>query len=187
MKERTAIVTGVVCVVAFVLVVVWTNLNVQSPEAKDPFPREADEPTDAPAHIYVEVKGAVRLPGVYKVEKGTRLYEVVARAGGLEEDADTADINLAAMVSDGSAYSFPKRTADESDGPEEPKEENGLVSINTASKDELMSLPNIGPATAENIIAHREAEGPFERLEDLMDVRGIGEATFDDLEGLITL
>ncbi len=187
MKERARIITGAACIALFVLVVVWTNLSGGSPQNKDLFPEETDENVDETAYLYVELKGEVRLPGIYKVEKGTRLYEVVLLAGGTTKEADTKEINQATLITDGKAYVIPKKSANEPSTPQEPKDENGPVSINTASKDELMSLPNIGPATAENIIAHREEHGPFERLEDLTDVRGIGEATLDDLEGLITL
>ena len=187
MSERAKIITGAACLVLFVLVVVWTNLFGGTSQKEDPFPEEDEKDTVEIAYLYVEMKGEVRLPGIYKVEEGTRLYEVVRLAGGTTETADTTRKNLAAPVIDGGTYLFPERSEDGSSVPEDPGDEKDPVSINTASKDELVSLPNIGPATAENIIAHREEHGPFAKIEDLLDVSGIGEATLDGLEGLITL
>ena len=126
------------------------------------------------AWIVVDLKGAVRMPGVYRVEEGTRLHALIERAGGLRADACVESINLAVVVHDQSMVRVPfcgENTA----------EENGKVSLSTASKEQLTSLPSIGPATAERIIEYRETHGPFKDIDDIVNVSGIGESTLETI------
>ncbi len=144
--------------------------------------------------VYVDIKGAVRNPGVYKLPTGGRLLHLVELSGGFTMDADTDGLGLSEPLVDGTVYHVPfliledledKRSEDEEKA-DEPAE-HGLVSINFASSDTLATLPNIGPTTAQAIIDHRELHGPFQKIHELMEVRGIGEKTFEGLEHLITL
>lgn len=138
--------------------------------------------------IVVDVKGAVVRPGVYEVMEYARVHDVITLAGGLTKEADQTKINLAAKVHDEMMIYVPKKGEaapasnavgkSPSDG-----DRNGMqVAINTATEEELMQLPGIGPAKANAIIAYREEHGPFRRVEDLLNVTGIGEKTLEKLK-----
>lgn len=145
---------------------------------------------------YVYVCGAVNAPGVYELPEGSRVYEAIAMAGGMTGEADGRSLNQAAEVSDGQqitvytreeAAEFQKNgsgdgTAGQAAGSEgnlsagEP--EKAKVNINTAGREELMTLHGIGAARADAILAYREQHGAFSRIEDIMNVEGIKEKAF---------
>ena len=139
---------------------------------------------------YVDISGAVNTPGVYKVTSETRLYELIEMAGGLTEDADIDSINQASTVSDGMKIIIPEI------GQDIPgtsrmiggtgNQESELVNINTADKSALMTLPGIGETYAERIIEYRNRTA-FNSIEDLKNIKGIGEATFEKLRDRITV
>ena len=137
-------------------------------------------------YIYVDIKGAVFNPGVYKVENNTRLFQAIAKAGGLLEAADNNAINLSMLLKDEQVVYIPE------EGEEFPNvaicsdDSNDLVNINTASKSQLETLPGVGPSTAQSIIDYREGNGEFSLIEDIMNVTGIGETTFNDIKDFIT-
>ncbi|MCF0130462.1 MAG: ComEA family DNA-binding protein [Pseudobutyrivibrio sp.] len=141
----------------------------------------------ASGDIYVHISGAVNNPGVYKLSFGSRVYEVVEAAGGLASDADDRDLNQAAMLSDGEkiyVFSVNERTT----VTEEAQVANdGKVSINTASADELKTLSGIGQSKADNIVAYRQQNGDFSSLEDIMQVTGIGQGIFAQIKDSIKL
>ena len=135
--------------------------------------------------IFVHVEGCVKNPGLIKVKYGTRLYELIDEAGGETDDADLSRVNLASIVSDEQKIVIPAKVVlDESNGAEE---DSGIVNINTASKERLMTLSGIGESTAEKIIKFREESGYFNSIEDLMNVPGIGESKFNSIKNNITV
>lgn len=147
-------------------------------------------PTALP--IVVHVTGAVANPGVYRVPQGSRVEDVIEKAGGVVDQADLERINLASSLQDGQQVHVPDQE-DQSRLPHlgsqtdsQPGGEAELfpININTASREELERLPGVGPVTAGKIIAYRE-ETPFERIEDIQKVSGIGPATFEKLRDLI--
>ncbi len=136
--------------------------------------------------IYVYVCGHVRKPDVYPMEAGTRLYEAIKAAGGASEDADLQQLNLADTLTDGQRIYVPAEgeavsTAENT----EDKASNGLVNINTATAEQLQTLPGIGQAKANAIVAYREANGSFSSIEDLRQVPGIKEGVFGQIQALI--
>ncbi len=146
-------------------------------------------PTQAP--ITVHVDGAVQSPGVYTLPLGSRVGDAIQAAGGAREDAAAGAVNLASRLEDGArvwvqpAIAAPDNLTPSGETPALP----GLASrinINTASAEELEALPGIGPATAAKIVAYREEHGPFSTAGDIQNVSGIGPATFERLEPLIT-
>lgn len=143
--------------------------------------------------IYVDIKGAVKTPGVYKMASGNRVIDVVIKSGGLITLADTKNVNLSKLISDEMVIYIPKFdeticTQEIEDEIEPTKDGNtNLISINKASQSELETLPKIGSSKALDIIKYREENGPFKVLEDLKKVSGIGDATFEALKAFITL
>jgi competence protein ComEA len=167
------------------------------------------EPAPTQAPIAVHVIGAVPRPGLYEFQDGARVQDAIDAAGGLLAEADTDAINLAALLEDGQKLDVPYKTGQEpnnddsssspdlpsadSDGSDTPSgDENSntnadLVNINTATLDELDALPGIGPTTAQKIIDYRDENGSFLSIEDILNVSGIGPATFDEIKDLITV
>lgn len=148
---------------------------------------EPDKPQEEPDIYAVYVCGAVKNPGVYELSAGSRVYEAVALAGGLAEDASKTAVNQAEPLVDGQMIRIP--TTEEADAfTDEPggaSEDDGLVNINTADAEELKTLPGIGDAKAQSIISYREKNGAFQTVEDIKNIEGIKEGVFARLEGLI--
>jgi len=152
-------------------------------------------PTASP--IVVHVVGAVPRPGVYEFPKGARVRDAIQAAGGLLTDADITFINLAALLEDGQQLEIPyigggtpiaPPAATEGPAVGSTSVPNGdLVNINTATLDQLDALPGIGPTIAQRIIDYRTEHGPFQSINDLMNVAGIGPTTFEKLKNLITV
>lgn len=130
------------------------------------------------------------IQGVYSVEEGARVFEVIEKAGGLTEDASVEQINQAEAVSDGQKIVIPAK-GEELLAAEvydiSGKASRGLININTADSQTLQEIPGVGPATAEKIIAYRTENGRFAKIEDIRNVSGIGEKTFEKLKDKITV
>lgn len=156
-------------------------------------------PAPTPVPLFVQIVGAVHQPGVYQFSPGSRLNDAVQAAGGLLAEADASQINLAAPLTDGSLVTIPYKAElnspalDETDSAPSPDTrsgpviETGPVNINTATLEELESLPEIGPVIAQRILDYRQANGPFTTLEAIQNVDGIGPVTFEQIKGLITI
>ncbi len=145
----------------------------------------------APAVILVHVDGSVNSPGVYELAETARVRDAVDAAGGLTQDADVSQVNLAAPVTDGSKVHIPAvgeqavGTVASASPAAGGGTDTSVVNINTATLEELDTLPGVGESTAQAIIEEREAGGPFTSVEDIMRVSGIGEKKFERLQGLI--
>ena len=135
--------------------------------------------------ICVHICGAVASPGVYELPDGSRISDGVAAAGGFSEEADTEYYNLALLLEDGMQVRIPTREEAESMRTAAISSSDGLVNINTAGIDELMSLPGIGRVKAEAIIEYRTRNGPFEDIKDIMHVSGIKESAFSVIRAKI--
>ena len=131
------------------------------------------------------VNGAVHRSGVYTVGPGDRLEDVIALAGGLADDADPSGVNLALRVSDEDHYYIPAigETPPASVADTAP----AVIDINTATAEELQTLRGIGEQKAADIVHYRDENGPFARVEDLLNVIGIGPKTLEDLRSFITV
>lgn len=152
--------------------------------------------------IYVDVTGAVKAPGVYTLPAGSRVFEAIALAGGAREDASLENLNQAGILQDGQQIrvyteeeaaqmaqqgSLPSLPGAEAAAGQKEGQEASKVNINTAGKDELMTLTGIGETRAEAILAYRQETGGFQAPEDLMQVEGIKEKTFEKLKDQITV
>lgn len=157
--------------------------------------------TATPAAVAVYVSGAVGAPGVYELPSSARADDALAAAGGASPNADLERVNLAKRVSDGEHIRVPRqgepaapdsrttsrlappayaRTGGESSPPPD-----GKIDVNSADADSLETLPGIGPSRARAIIEHRQANGPFDSVDDLTEVRGIGDGILDSIRDLI--
>ena len=163
-------------------------------------------PPPTPPPLVVYISGAVMQPGVYPLPQGSRVTDALEAAGGLSSEADDRDLNLATLLNDGEHLAIPTQAPSPAlgaavftpDSSEPPSRRPLLVStpaatlpdlinINTATLEELDSLPDIGPAIAQRIIDYRKAHGDFIDIEDIMDVSGIGPATFEKIKDRITV
>lgn len=151
--------------------------------------QEAEE-TSTENLFFVYVVGAVYKPGVVEVEEGTRLYQVIQKAGGALETADLSKINLASIVKDEQKITVPYIENKEdkvNDNSANVQAGVRLVNINTASEAELQTLNGIGASTAKKIVDYRNQNGDFNTVEEIMNVSGIGQSKFDSIKDDITV
>jgi len=139
--------------------------------------------------VIVHICGAVVNPGVYELPPGSRIVDAVDKAGGLSVDADESYVNLAAVPNDGEQIFIP--TIEESVIMKKTRQETGVssgkVNINTADKALLCTLPGIGDTRAADIIAYRQEHGNFSTIEDIMQVSGIKEGSFQKIKEMIVV
>lgn len=177
------------------LVVVAAILLVVSPQSGQPMalvtltPNLTPDPTSTPKLIRVHVTGLVNAPGVYSLPENARMEDAIEAAGGLQEEADSQSLNLAAPLEDGQRLYIPpaQDLTLATDDRGLSIETSPLVNINTAGFAELDNLPGIGEVKAQAILDYRQKNGLFTALEDLMKVEGISQSLFEKLDGLITL
>jgi competence protein ComEA len=133
--------------------------------------------------IMVDVKGAVKLPGVYVAEEGERTIDLIKKAGGFTNKADQNQVNLSQHVEDEMVIHVPN-LGEINEKPQIGFEQShrNFININKASESELQTLPGIGPSKALAIIEYRETNGGFQTVEDLKKISGIGEKTFEKLK-----
>lgn len=142
--------------------------------------------------VVVDIQGAVVSPGIQRLPAGSRVGDAIAAAGGFGPRVDAAraaaELNLAAVVSDGDRIVVPARGDPPADGgqPADGGTASGLVNVNTASASELDALPGVGPVTAQKIIDAR-AEKPFATVDELKERKVLGAATFEKLRDLVTV
>ena len=163
-------------------------------------------PTPSPA--VVQVVGEVNEPGVYELKVDDRVFAAIEAAGGTTENANIEGINLAAIIRDGSSIVIPRakhlpppttedslpageKEADRFEIPTELQASNGMsasaIDLNTATTEQLKSLPGIGETRANQIISHRSSLGGFSSVDELMDINGIGKATVEAIRPFVTV
>lgn len=191
-----------VCVGA-ILGVVGTTLTGRAQPA--PIVITPPEPTPLPtaelppAPVQVFVSGEVVNPDVYELPAGSIIADAINQAGGFTADANTEGVNLAQPLLDGMQIRVPE-VGEEVSAPTVVEPESATsgggegagnsgekINLNTATMEQLDTLPGIGPSTAAAIIAYREENGPFTSIEGLLEVTGIGPAKFDQIKDLITI
>ncbi|KUF33290.1 MULTISPECIES: helix-hairpin-helix domain-containing protein [Lysinibacillus] len=144
--------------------------------------------------IFVDIKGAVMYPGVYELQQDQRIKDAVELAGGYTEQADTQRMNHAQKVQDEMVIYIPTKGEQLEDGattlltiPTESAPKEQKININQADIAILATLPGIGPSKAQSILTYREEHGHFQAIEDLKNVSGIGDKTFEKLKDAITV
>jgi competence protein ComEA len=154
-------------------------------------------PPPTPLPMQIHVTGAVQRPGLYFLPQESRVRDAIEAAGGFSEDASYNAVNLAAFLEDGTQLLVPvlNQAVNSSDVIKSPpdsyqpavQQSFTIININSASQAELETLPNIGPVTAQKIIAFREEFGDFAMIEEIQKVSGIGSLTFESIEAYITV
>lgn len=194
------IVVGGVAVIVVTLAALWLTrppsppVEMALPFASTTVALAAPAAVPATTTLVVHVAGAVVDPGVHELPAGSRVDDAIAAAGGLTLDADGGRINLAAPVTDGERIYVPKVGEEappvvvgSSPRGGSPGSTGGVVNLNQADAAALDALPGIGPATATAIVEHRDRIGRFTSVDQLLDVRGIGEAKLEQLRPLVTV
>lgn len=175
--------------------------ELMNEDEEDILPEESEASTDKEEQIaeslkeiIVDIKGQVKIPGVYHMEEGSRIIDVIEKAGGLLDESETTAVNFAQLLSDQMVIYVPKIGEDipvestiSQEIAEGGEQEQSKININEADKEALMTLNGIGDSKAENILAYREENGLFKSIEDIKNVSGIGEATFNNLKDSIVV
>jgi competence protein ComEA len=181
--HRRLLAAGIVAAVAVVLLAPRVVHRSGAPAVVVPLRTATHARVATTAALVVDVAGAVVRPGLYHLAAGTRIADAVAAAGGLSPKADATLVNLAAPLADGEQVLVPVRGAAATAGG--APSTTAPVDLNTATADQLDALPGIGPATAQKIIAFRQAHGPFRAIDELEGVPGIGPSKLAQLKGLV--
>ena len=177
------------------------NLNQNKYEIieEDYLLKEINEITVTPniEECTVDIKGEVLKPGIYILDCNLRVNDIVNIAGGLTDNADTTNINLAKKIFDQMVITIPKIMTEETpnetiiepilnDATTNDNQIDTIININTASQEELESIPGIGKTKAKAIIEYRLINGPFKSIKDITLVKGIGESTYEKIKIYLT-
>ncbi|OKL47461.1 hypothetical protein BSR28_02840 [Boudabousia liubingyangii] len=165
--------------------------------------KESDQVVSSNPKTVVYLSGAVKHPGVYEIATNDRVIDVLEKAGGAKEAADLSAVNLAAPLTDGEQVDIPTRIGDQQELPQKAQGSKSTsaktkqtrtraaikrkLRINHANAQQLQELPGIGPALAQRILEYRKTHGPFKRLSELSQVKGISVRTLERLTPLIAL
>jgi competence protein ComEA len=178
----------VAAVVLLLVLVVGGRLLLRPGRAAVPPPLRVAAPTpSAPTEkLFVDVVGAVRRPGVYRLAQGSRVADAVARAGGPTRKAQLDLVNLAARIADGEQIVVPRRGSVGSGASVgAPGASGGPVHLNSATLEQLDALPGVGPVTAQKILDYRQEHGAFGSVDELDVIPGIGPARLETLRKLV--
>ena len=162
---------------------VWVESEVLSEVQSTPVTESLTEPIK----IYVHICGEVNNPGVYELAEGSRIFEAVEAAGGFTEEAAQASLNLAQVISDEEQIVILTQDEAEEKARLEREQAAGIVNLNTASKEQLMTLTGIGESRAEDILRYRQESGGFQAIEEIMNVPGIKESAYLKIKDSITV
>ena len=189
-RKYIYIITIIIFIIFCVMVIIRkrelkdNNINYTVNKEEDIINKDNEE-----EYIYVDIKGEVINPNVYKIEKGLRVIDVINLAGGLTEESDTSNINLSKIVTDEMVIVIKSKNNEEvyidSDVYiDNNNNNNQLIDINTCTIDELLTLPGIGESKANNIIEYRK-KNKFNTINDIMNVSGISESLFNKIKEYI--
>jgi competence protein ComEA len=182
---------GTAAAVAILLVLLVRHLggSGSAAPAVTPLPAPARPAKPAAAKLLViDVAGAVRRPGLYRLQSGSRIDDAIAAAGGATAKAQLDAVNLAAPIADGEQVVIPEHGAGGAPAASPPaagSAPSAPLDLNTATAEQLEALPGIGPVTAQKILDYRRAHGPFHSVAELEGVPGIGPAHMSQLKGLV--
>lgn len=171
------LIAGILCIALFNFINIKSNINVEKVNT-DNNNQESEE-------IQVHVTGEVNKPGLYKINKDSRLWDAIMAAGGFSANADQNSINLAKTVEDGEQIIINSKEPAQVTQNNTETTTNGKININTADSTALQTLSGVGPSTAQKIIDYRTQNGKFKSIDDLKKISGIGEKTFEKFKDKI--
>lgn len=175
-----------------------TTINASIEESKNDIEEKEnkEEPKEMGTGIFVHIDGWIQNPGVYEIKENDRVNTIIEKAGGLKEGASIKSINLAARLSDGDKIYIPNREEEKQIETTEVKgnntgtvkiTKNSKININKASISELKQITGIGELTANKIIDYRDNVGKFKKIEDIKEVKGIGDSKYESIKDKITI
>lgn len=197
-KKHTIIIIAIICIVLFGFLyffikprdeVVLTSSNVQALEPSNTTIAVTTS-ENISTTIIAYISGEVNNPDVYELENGSRIKDLVLKAGGFTNEADQNNINLSKKLTDEEhvhIYKLGEKQDIVIENQNNVNNQSSLVNINTATKQDLMTLPNIGDAVSNYIIDYRDTIGKFNTIEDIKNVDRIGDKTFEKIKDLITV
>ena len=202
-QKKFIIIVGALIVIGIIVYIYNSNkidtseINGEMLIANNETNNMIDKQTEEKNIIIVHITGAVKNPGIVRLEEGSRIEDAISKAGGLNEDADITNVNLAYILEDGIKIKIPSKSEVievqnenilNSDSGENIVEEfedsnkTSLLNINKATEQDLQNLPGIGISLASKIIAYREENGKFSTKEDIKNVNGIGESKYENIK-----
>lgn len=168
---------------------VLTEISEEDTKEETAKEKDAGKEEDSGKMQVVYVCGEVKNPGVYEFSSGSRIYQAIEAAGGMTEKADRTSINQAELLEDGEQIYVPsgEEALRQPENDNAAAETNGKINLNTATKEELQTLPGIGEAKALSILAYREANGRFKSPEEIMKIEGIKNGVFNKIKDKIVV
>ncbi|WP_258131328.1 helix-hairpin-helix domain-containing protein [Bacillus cereus] len=162
------------------------TMNVQEKEIEKKGKPKISDTKEQKRTIIIDVKGAVNKEGVYEMKEGDRVKDAVQKAGGFLSEVDMKKVNLAQIVQDQMLLYIPSKNESEQ-GMFTSSKEDGKIRINTAAKGQLEKITGIGSRKAESILKYREEHGPFQKIEDLLEIDGIGAKSLEKIKDQIII
>ncbi|MEJ9113499.1 helix-hairpin-helix domain-containing protein [Bacillus paramobilis] len=188
---------GLVAIIGIVLFLLFWKTNqhtersviatdVQSKEIEKKSKPKISDTKEQKKIIVIDIKGAVVKEGVYEMKEGDRIKDAIEKAGGFLPEADRKKVNLAQMVQDQMILYVPNKNEQVQEAAAASQGE-GKVQINAASKEQLEKITGIGSRKAESILKYREEHGPFQKIEDLLEIDGIGVKSLEKIKDQIII
>ncbi|WP_264648103.1 helix-hairpin-helix domain-containing protein [Bacillus thuringiensis] len=162
------------------------TMNVQEKEIEKKGKPKISDTKEQKRTIIIDVKGAVNKEGVYEMKEGDRVKDAVQKAGGFLSEVDMKKVNLAQIVQDQMLLYIPSKNESEQ-GMFTSSKEDGKIRINTAAKEQLEKITGISSRKAESILKYREEHGPFQKIEDLLEIDGIGAKSLEKIKDQIII
>lgn len=197
-NQRTLLIIIPLLLVWFLLFNPFKNASTEIPTplvpAQEPVsPAVEESPKSESILVQVDIKGMVNLPGVYQVNDGDRVVDLIQLAGGTTDEAEMTSVNLAQKLQDEMVVYIPAVGEEipsvthttQSPERESGESQNGRINLNEADSTTLQTIPGIGPAKAKAVIDYRDSVGQFKSIEDIKKISGIGDKTFDKMKELI--
>ena len=196
LKEKKVIIGVILCLIVLSVIYIFHSNNEyqeieESQEIliKENSEEKGSETNENEDKVVVHITGAVKTPGVVKLENGSRVEDAINAAGGLTDDADISNINLAYIIEDGTKIKIPRENEENggifeglSTEEDDKRSKDGKININTATQSELETLNGIGPSLAAKIVEYRNTNGKFKKIEDIKNVAGIGDNKYEEIE-----
>lgn len=200
-QKKIVIIVGIIIIIG-ILYFIYNGIDKKSTDQIDnnmlSIENNTKENEGSKELVIVHITGAVKMPGIVKLPEGARIEDAIDKAGGLTEDADISDVNLAYVLEDGIKIKIPTISEEKNEeiiinssgeGIVEKEisnnSENKIININKANETDLQTLPGIGASLAGRIVEYRNSNGKFNEIEDIKNVSGIGDSKYENIKNLI--